>query len=496
MDNQFFKLFGGEDLFRDGCPRLYGALTQGANLLTATDDILPASIMANIVSRKPIKVQISHYFSEEQVSLIVRTDIWNNEKNEKLASFFSQAEGCQAHTPTYELEEAVGCPALRVEVHALWLTQEGHCHTGEAVTYSPAVAKQEVDLVANIAIRKPRARDTVCTKIAYLGRSGRTMDYEYNVTPVSGQLRAMLPFEGRITFLENWIPVEIIMDQPLFGPSPSLKLVIENGGTVEYYPERGGKGFFERLRLENNEVAWNLGDDDWHSNIDISRFSAQTIVTLHSVFTVKVQKSDQPEYFQYLVVHVDSHSPINAQNGFRSPINVDIEPIQIFWGCVAKGTRVGMADGAKRAIENLRVGDEVFTDREEIAYISDIIYGREETLLRILTDSGEEILLTKDHPVLTSRGLLKAECINAGDRLITQNGEAGIRYLYPTEYSDEVYNLSLNPPSLIFLNGIVCGDFEHQNSSSSHLPDTPIISDRIGGMLGEMKQLFDRISRQ
>ncbi|MEG0020581.1 MAG: hypothetical protein RR728_08545, partial [Oscillospiraceae bacterium] len=31
----------------------------------------------------------------------------------------------------------------------------------------------------------------------------------------------------------------------------------------------------------------------------------ETIIALHSVFTVKVQKSDQPEYFQYLVVHVD-----------------------------------------------------------------------------------------------------------------------------------------------------------------------------------------------
>lgn len=76
-----------------------------------------------------------------------------------------------------------------------------------------------------------------------------------------------------------------------------------------------------------------------------------------------------------------------------------------------------MADGSEHPIKDIQYGDQVRSGNGETARVANVIRGTEQELTRIDLASGRTLLLTPDHPVITQRGVQRADALGATDTL-------------------------------------------------------------------------------
>ncbi len=170
----------------------------------------------------------------------------------------------------------------------------------------------------------------------------------------------------------------------------------------------------------------------------------------------------------------------------RSQGNVGkVDWMNLLWGCVKRGTRVLMADGSERPIEDVRPGDRVLCDAQGgSATVRDVLRGTEERLVAFSTTNGRQLLCTADHPLFTNEGTLTAEQVHGNCRLYgPDGGELVLDGIWDLP-GDEVYNLCLEMPGAdgeggtFFAEGILVGDNALQGSlawarSRAALADNP-----------------------
>ncbi|HBF22068.1 MAG TPA: hypothetical protein DDW81_18350 [Cryomorphaceae bacterium] len=148
----------------------------------------------------------------------------------------------------------------------------------------------------------------------------------------------------------------------------------------------------------------------------------------------------------------------------------------ITYGCLAEGTMVEMADGKTKRIEDVLVGDRVLSNNEgDIHRVTATTKGREIfPMYHISTASVKELLLTKNHPVVTADGrVLLARELSTGIPLITRQGNEAIQKVELVTFEKPVWNLILEPVdtkqqpdstnSTFFANGIKVGDHRMQS---------------------------------
>ena len=85
----------------------------------------------------------------------------------------------------------------------------------------------------------------------------------------------------------------------------------------------------------------------------------------------------------------------------------------IFWlllqGCFVRGTKVKMADGTYKPIEQIKAGDEVFSYDETTksfvpSRVTQLNVNPPKRLVRVTLKNGEKITCTEDHKFLTIEG--------------------------------------------------------------------------------------------
>lgn len=114
--------------------------------------------------------------------------------------------------------------------------------------------------------------------------------------------------------------------------------------------------------------------------------------------------------------------------------------------CVAAGTLVRLADGSEAAIETLSADDSrsVRTATGETRTVLGTGRGVElHPMIRLETNRGQSLLLTRTHPVLTVHGPVMALDLKAGDRVRTEKGVAAIVSITTEEYAGQVHSLRL-----------------------------------------------------
>ena len=116
-------------------------------------------------------------------------------------------------------------------------------------------------------------------------------------------------------------------------------------------------------------------------------------------------------------------------------------------GCFAKGSRILMADGTYKKIEDLYAGEEVYNPvTKKASRIQSLLESTEELPLIELKYKNNILRVTQDHPMLTSFGIIQAKTLKVGDKVIGQNGieelleEVNILDIDPAQ---RVYNLVL-----------------------------------------------------
>lgn len=171
---------------------------------------------------------------------------------------------------------------------------------------------------------------------------------------------------------------------------------------------------------------------------------------------------------QGLAVVQSTDVPQPYAGGYR----MDIPLLKLYWGCLGKDTLVETVEGQMCKISEIRAGDRIKTGKSGAAgVVRDVIRGMEEKIWRLETEDGDRILMTKDHPFLCTGGWRRIEDLKDEDEIysVKKGSFVRIRYVYPMEYNDEVYNLNIEYPSEergFWAQGFMSGDYEMQNAIS------------------------------
>ncbi|HRI63750.1 MAG TPA: Hint domain-containing homing endonuclease [Polyangium sp.] len=150
-------------------------------------------------------------------------------------------------------------------------------------------------------------------------------------------------------------------------------------------------------------------------------------------------------------------------------------PVQIWWGCLAEGTKIAMADGRKVAIQNVTVGDKVISDKDgRILTVVGITEGAERRpMVRVSDDHGHHVTMSASHALPIGDGkVIQAQEVQVGDLIETSDGMARVTHVERPQLDAGVYNLELgtdeqlaglDPRSTtMYADGVLVGDSRMQ----------------------------------
>ena len=95
----------------------------------------------------------------------------------------------------------------------------------------------------------------------------------------------------------------------------------------------------------------------------------------------------------------------------------DRMPVGPARGCFVPGSMVQLADGSMKAVEKIRVGEEVVSHDDSVNKVTDTLsYKVDEELVELEFENGKTITCTKDHEFFTTnRGWVKAGELTGDD---------------------------------------------------------------------------------
>lgn len=151
-----------------------------------------------------------------------------------------------------------------------------------------------------------------------------------------------------------------------------------------------------------------------------------------------------------------------------------IFPLKFAYSCLAKGSLITMADGTKKTIETIKVGELVVANGVNML-VDDVSVGIETIpMTRLVDEKGREVLLTESHPVMKpgNRAVWASE-IKKGDLVLTASGPSRIVKVKQEMFDEGVFNLKLAPvdgntstlaahANAFLANGFLVGDLKMQ----------------------------------
>lgn len=269
---------------------------------------------------------------------------------------------------------------------------------------------------------------------------------------------ASVPAHGRLTrasdkfkFLnDNKSPIKAVcsISPPGVGGALVAAVGLCNGGSYQ----TGNIKF--SVPVDGSSITYDM-TDAWDvtffesGQYDLHEFDYEFDIT----FYVSIQEVKQDTPYTFCVT---SHEPV-PDNCLKQ-----IPKITVKWGCFAEGTEILMANGEKKAIEEIQIGEHVKTE-EGSAEVTNMWSGDEDECLLIRTDKRHKLIVTKNHPVLTLGGWKQAGELTCLDVLKTRRGIVPIRKIERITNKVTVYNPDTGG-KIIYANGLVAGDFTLQNS--------------------------------
>ena len=85
------------------------------------------------------------------------------------------------------------------------------------------------------------------------------------------------------------------------------------------------------------------------------------------------------------------------------------------YACVAKGTKIAMADGSEQLVETIESGDEIANINSGTSTVGVKINSGAKPIYEIILESGRILRCSGDHKVLTDEGFRNADTLSKGD---------------------------------------------------------------------------------
>lgn len=209
-------------------------------------------------------------------------------------------------------------------------------------------------------------------------------------------------------------------------------------------------------------------DKDWKDYIPTINLPAQNVVKLTFRVEFKLKNGMRS------VLQIASGSNECASNVWKIP------SLKLLWGCLAKGSRILMANGIEKPIEQIEIGESVQVNYTNMAArVTNCWCGQEhQPLVLAETADKRQLKATANHPVITSNGIVPIGELQVGDWLIDGSGEPCEIQRISQIHVEKVYNLTLEPVSdaqiyvdgypvkgmTMICDGFIVGDNEMQNT--------------------------------
>lgn len=280
---------------------------------------------------------------------------------------------------------------------------------------------------------------TVCLNRSWLYDA---YDCEYRMDNTGGNilfpLKGEIQFDGTITkVVKAWMQLSMA----------------NNGGSC-----RPNLDFTSMVSIDPNlrdRVKWDIPQANFGRNC----FSHQADVNINIGIQVDINLSNN--------TNMSGFGSISSQT---TNSNATIPQIQFASSCLAAGTEVRMADGSLTAVESVGQESRVLSDVDGLALtVMDLSLGVEDVpMLRLEDNLGHSLLLTEGHPVVTVDGVKRADELQPGELVRTEDGVALLTSVRYEVYDGTVHNLKLgnaaerklvdNNSTTFFANGFMVGD--------------------------------------
>ncbi len=304
------------------------------------------------------------------------------------------------------------------------------------------------DLVKRITITDPRhirSDPDGAITVAY-ARSASNVDYCYPETrDADGNEQVMLDMEGQVELVDGY-HVSRVQDAGAVLACQGFGDILYLGSVTYGQSEGGGVVFFPVN--DGAAIGWKL-DQSWNNAIpDSVRFGNRTH-DLEFAFSFRCQEDQS--------LHDVLITSKGTELVLSQPHVEKVSKIHLYWGCLAKGTKVTMADGTAKNIEDLQPGDSLKAPGGGTAVVKALISGTEQNLYRVRLASGLELRASRSHPLGAQDGFTAPIDLTSRSRLMTAQGLSDVLYCFPETYNGPVYGVELESGDSFYADGVVSG---------------------------------------
>lgn len=513
----FLERFGGEEFLKVNFPAIYRAFikTKEAHqaIKAGTDDMKDTAFYVTAIGiespqNKNLQVMKSVesgelssntqlHLIEESPSIIMIGQMMDLTTDQTLNSFAEEYEITKEcnNQLKYPYQDILGFNEHKLESKSEchYLNPDGTFESrfDSSSTYLVAGSTQ---IIPSFVIMAPKSKSTPGNNpiIVLYNRDpgeGETADYSYSGEQIGlkdNQVNTLMPIEGSFTVADGFEAVEFSKTSR----SKLPMLLYQGDGVVEYGCTIEDIASFFKIDSSKKNVTFKF-NDDWKARLDLSHYEVKVQLKLEFSFFFTVKQTASGALFD---IPFSITSLINPPTGgYYEAIgpSVSIPEISIRWGCFHKNTMIQMADGRTKPIKDITSGEEVALMGGGSLKVKSIVTGTEKELIHIESENGLALEVTNTHPVAVQRGYIPAQDLNAADILKLADGTTSkIKYLYPCEYNDQVYNLDTGmSQTMLIANGLLAGDLTAQNEQVKKC-EAPVFSEETLEVAREMKQLF------
>lgn len=471
---EFFMLhFGGEEYFRHEFPEFYGVYEK--SVLDAFEAQGTAEYTDSNSEREfHDAAQIIYFYRNEEDAAILQTETALKNNSEMILESFKmydvEAEKLiwSNKESTYNSHVAKRKQRLKNSADR-WTTGPILCDYFSAwvdprtrgiktCLYSLSAEKAITGSIEKFEMTNPIHKNTpadsaivVCyNRHSSSGEGVDYDDYDEAFDPETGKQRLYLDVSGIATVKEDQRPFQWI------DPTDFVLKLVCDSGFAEYNLEGRQQDLMKSFKQTDTGFSFAL-DKDWQGIVPAGRLPIVEDVDFLLRFNVMTAKSKAG-----ILVSSDLDPSEVCED------RILISKLHLLWGCVEEHTIVLMADGSPKQIKDVEIGDKVMTLGGSACAVRDTIHGREKRLLCIKTADGQELLCSKEHPILTTKRMKLAYMLK-GDDILIQHGNRPTKIISIYETSGgEVCSLLLEPDGVqepaILTNGLFTGDFTVQNA--------------------------------
>ncbi|MBA0165252.1 hypothetical protein H0255_19135 [Pectobacterium versatile] len=287
-----------------------------------------------------------------------------------------------------------------------------------------------------LAIEVPQSPPVVSAPVQKPGRQvpyiltclqrspGNTADCDYG--PYGGGSVVQFPMQGSVTYASA-VPTTLNLS------NASVNFIIwddaSGGGCTLGETSADMLSYFT---TNGNTVSWNFAN----ANFGQACFNALTRVDMSFMIAVQTATSGFDKVSAY----------VTTQGGSTPFDTTEIDYLEFAWGCLTPGTKVRMADGSLKRVEDIEVGDMVLSNQnKKPKKVTSTIPGYEEGVIYVVTDAkGNRVEMTAEHPVLSGKNsVLLARQLKVGTEIYNAEGQTKIVSIKNKNYSGKVWNLVL-----------------------------------------------------